>query len=153
MDRRKATWGGYAILSLVLTTLLISILVPYGYFSIFFAVLIIIYQVLLRIIFTGPSKRSVPFSDEEWSLVHSNNDGIDIYGFINYQDKPSDMVVFVHGWQSSSEKYTERMHIFRERGFHTLAIDMRGHGMAPDALEWTAGKVIQDTKIILEEVD
>ena len=153
MDRRQATWGGYAILILVTTTLLISILVPYGYFSVFFSVLIIIYQVLLRIIFTGPSKRSAPFSDKEWRLVRSDNDGIDIYGFINYQDKPSDMVVFIHGWQSSSEKYTERMQIFRDRGFHTMAVDMRGHGMAPDALEWTAGKVIQDIKIILEKVD
>ena len=51
------------------------------------------------------------------------------------------MVVLIHGWQSSSEKFTERMYLFRAiRGLHTLSIDMRGHGMAPDTLEWTAGK-------------
>ena len=38
-------------------------------------------------------------------------------------------------------------------GLHTLAVDMRGHGMAPDTPEWTAGKVIEDVKIILEQVD
>ena len=54
------------------------------------------------------------------------------------------MAVFIHGWQSSSEKYTERMSLFRDRGLHTLAIDSRGHGMAPDTPEWTAGKVILD---------
>ena len=38
-------------------------------------------------------------------------------------------------------------------GLHTLAVDMRGHGMAPDTPEWTAGKVIQDVKLILDQVD
>ena len=33
---------------------------------------------------------------------------------------------------SLQEKYTERMSLFRDRGLHTLAIDSRGHGMAPD---------------------
>ena len=98
-------------------------------------------------------KRSLPFSNPEWNTITELNDGQDIYGFINYQDEISDLVVFVHGWQSSSEKYTERMTLFRDRGFHTLAIDMRGHGMAPDTVEWTAGKVINDIKILLNGID
>ena len=30
---------------------------------------------------------------------------------------------------------------------------MRGHGMAPNTVEWTAGKVINDIKVILSLVD
>ena len=153
MDSRKATWDGHAILILILATILTTIIVPYGFVSIIFSLTIISYQILLRAIFTGPSKRSPPFSNDKWEIIRSSNNGNDIYGFINYQNTVSDMVIFIHGWQSSSEKYTERMQLFRERGFHTMAIDMRGHGMAPSTKEWTAGKVIQDIKIILEEID
>jgi pimeloyl-ACP methyl ester carboxylesterase len=45
------------------------------------------------------------------------------------------------------------MYLFHNKGLHTLAVDMRGHGMAPDTPEWTAGKVIQDVKIILDKLD
>ena len=45
------------------------------------------------------------------------------------------------------------MYLFKNKGLHTLAVDMRAHGMAPDTPEWTAGKVIEDVKIILEQID
>lgn len=153
MDRRRATWDGQKILIAIFLTCVATIFIQYGFLSILVLVLLLIHQSLLRIIFTGPSKRSAPFSNEDWSVVKADNNGVDVYGFINYQAHKSDLVVFLHGWQSSSEKFTERMQIFRERGLHTFAIDMRGHGMAPSTAEWTAGKVIQDTKVILESVD
>ena len=119
----------------------------------FVVLLLIVHQVLLRIIFSGPEKRSLPFSDTNWEIIRTKNRESDVYGFVNYQDHETDLVVLIHGWQSSSEKYTERMYLFRNMGLHTLAVDMRGHGMAPDTPEWTAGKVIQDVKLILDQVD
>jgi len=153
MDRRMATWDGYKILILLGVIFASIMLAPYGLIISCIGICLIFYQVILRVIFTGPEKRSPPFSDDRWDIVQGSNNGIDIYGFIHYQPVKTDLVVFIHGWQSSSEKFTERMLIFRERGFHTIAIDMRGHGMAPDAAEWTAGKVIQDTKILLDSLD
>ena len=104
-------------------------------------------------IYSGPENRSLPFSDPNWEIIKATNGKSDVYGFVNYQEKRSDMVVLIHGWQSSSEKFTERMYLFHNKGLHTLAVDMRGHGMAPDTPEWTAGKVIQDVKIILDKID
>ena len=154
MNRRVATWDGRKTLAvLIITTLAISFLIPYGFFAILFTTLLLVHQLLLRLIFTGPEKRSPPFDDPRWEVIQVDNNGVDVYGFINYQVEKSDMAVFIHGWQSSSEKYTERMLLFRDRGLHTLAIDSRGHGMAPDTPEWTAGKVILDVKCILESVD
>ena len=52
------------------------------------------------------------------------------------------------------QRNLQRECIFSENmGLHTLAVDMRAHGMAPDTPEWTAGKVIEDVKIILEQID
>ena len=153
MDRRKATWDGYAILILLVSVISLSILTPYAIIFLFVVLLLIIHQVLLRIIFSGPEKRSLPFSDTNWEIIRTRNGESDVYGFVNYQDDETDLVVLIHGWQSSSEKFTERMYLFRNMGLHTLAVDMRGHGMAPDTPEWTAGKVIQDVKLILDQVD
>ena len=153
MNRRVATWDGRKTLSVLIATFAISFLIPYGFIAILFTSLLLVHQLLLRLIFTGPEKRSLPFDDPRWDVIKVDNNGVDVYGFINYQDEKSDMAVFIHGWQSSSEKYTERMLLFRDRGLHTLAIDSRGHGMAPDTPEWTAGKVILDIKCILESVE
>ena len=153
MDRRKATWSNYALCSLSILTVLVPIFVPYGILIVLLSVPIICKQILVRLIFTGPRRRSLPFEDKNWEKIHADNNGIDIFAFIDYNEKNSDLVVFIHGWQSSSEKFTERMQIFRDKGFHTMAIDMRGHGIAPSTMEWTAGKVINDIKIILEKVN
>lgn len=153
MERRLATWDGRKTSLFIVISTVSSILLPYGFIIAFFALLILCHQVLLRVIFTGPEKRSLPFNDKDWDLLRVENNGVDVYGFVNYQKIKSDMVVFIHGWQSSSEKYTERMRLFKDRGLHTMAIDMRGHGMAPDTPEWTAGKVILDVKCILESID
>ena len=152
MPRRQATWGGNAILSLLILTS-VSFFTPYGTFVAVASSLVIVHQLLLRIMFAGPKKRSLPFSDPGWSIVTADNEGVDVYGFINLQNVKTDLIIFIHGWQSSSEKFVDRMNIFRSKGLHTLAIDMRGHGMAPDTHEWTAGKVILDVKAILEKID
>ena len=138
MPRRKATWGGKSILTAILVSSLFAIFVPYGLIAIPLLFVILIHQALLRIIFRGPSKRSGVLSEPGWDLIHASNDGVDVYGFSNLQPEESDLVVFIHGWQSSSDKFIERMKIFRNKGLHTLAIDMRGHGIAPETPEWTA---------------
>ena len=153
MDRRRATWDGYAILILLLSGVSLSILTPYAILFLLIVCLAITHQILLRLIFTGPEKRSLPFSDTNWEIIRAINGKTDVYGFVNYQDRETDLVVLIHGWQSSSEKFTERMYLFKNKGLHTLAVDMRAHGMAPDTPEWTAGKVIEDVKIILEQID
>lgn len=153
MPSRKATWNGYAILFLLPVSLACSFFLPYGLITAPIFLLIIIHQLILREIFKGPKRRSPVFSDPEWELINLRNKGFDVYGFINWQPHDADLVVFVHGWQSSSAKYVERMRIFKDKKVHTLAIDMRGHGIAPTTSEWTAGKVISDIKYVLESLD
>ena len=153
MPRRKATWDGKSVLTAILVSSLIAIFVPYGFISIPILFAILIHQSLLRIIFRGPSKRSKVLSEPGWDIVQATNNGVDVYGFSNFQSHDTDLVVFIHGWQSSSEKFIERMKIFHDRGLHTFAIDMRGHGIAPETPEWTAGKVIADVKAILSSID
>jgi len=153
MARRKATWDAKFILLALSLTVIISLLTPYEIIVISIFLLILLHQLLLRMIFRGPVKRSLPFTDPDWDVITVDNNGVDAYGFVRFQEQKSDLIVFIHGWQSSSEKFIERIKIFHNEGLHTLAIDMRGHGLSPNTTEWTAGKVIQDVKSILQEID
>lgn len=153
MERRKATWSNFTISINAVLILLLPFILPYGYFLSFIILLLIIQQILLRLIFQSPSKRSLILSQPRWEILKVENLDSNAYAFVNISEQKSDLVVFVHGWQSSSEKFFERIQIFHNEGLHTMAIDMRGHGISPDTPEWTAGKVISDVKSLLNEID
>ena len=157
MDSRKATVSGQNIVLLLLAFLvsLIGSFLINGLFALlsFFIALLVFYHLILREMFAGPKTRSPALEDKDYTIVKTNNDGIDIYGYVRYQEKKADIVVFLHGWMSSSERFLERMKLFHDHGFHTLAHDMRGHGIAPETYEWTAGKVVNDLILLLEKID
>ena len=157
MDVRVATIDGRKMLALFLilfACFALTITVNY-YFTIgvFFLLLIILKQLIMRSLLRGPKNRSPQLNHPDYQFIKCNNDGIDVCGYVNYQPQEADLVVVIHGWMSSSSKFVERMRLFRERGFHTLAHDMRGHGIAPHTDEWTAGKVISDLKFLLENIE
>jgi len=153
MARRKATLDTKYLLLALSLTVVISLLTPYELIVISIFLPILLDQLLLRMIFRGPVKRSLPFTNPDWEVIRVDSNGVDACGFLRFQEQKSDLIVFIHGWQSSSEKFIERIKIFHAKGLHTLAIDMRGHGVAPSTTEWTAVKVIQDVKAILQEID
>ena len=150
MDKRVVTWRNRSIISLIF----IAILLPFfnKYFLIISLILIFISgrKILLRIIFTGPGNRKPSLNSEHYHKEIINIMGNEICYHHHFQSNKSDLVVFLHGWQSSSSRFENRMNLFRERGYHTMIMDMRGHGDSSGTYEWTAGKVINDIKEILK---
>ena len=153
MERRKATWSDITISITAIFCLLAGLLIPYGYLLSVIFIPLLIHQFLLRLIFTSPSKRSLVFSNPDWEILKVENLDSYAYGFLNMMDEKSDLIVFIHGWQSSTEKFSERIEMFHLKGLHTLSVDMRGHGISPDTPEWTAGKIISDVKALLDNID
>ena len=153
MDNRVATWSSQKIIAIFLlaTTLgvldfrLIAISVICFYF--------VIKHLLMRLIFLGPMNPKPTLSDSNYSKNEYQRDDCNIVYYTNFQNKLSDLVVFIHGWESASSRFEHRMKMFRQNGFHTLTFDMRGHGESGSTSEWTAGKVIEDLKGILSEID
>ena len=153
MERRKATWRDITISIAAIFCLLAALFIPYGYLLAVIFIPLLIHQFLLRLIFTSPSKRSLVFSNPDWEILKVENLDSYAYGFLNMMDEKSDLIVFIHGWQSSTEKFSERIEMFHLKGLHTLSVDMRGHGISPDTPEWTAGKIISDVKALLDNID
>ena len=52
-------------LAVIITTLVISILIPYGFIAILVTTLLLVHQLLLRLIFTGPEKRSLHLTTQD----------------------------------------------------------------------------------------
>ncbi len=109
--------------------------------------------ILLRIIFIGPGNRKPTLDDSNYQTDFLQDQHKKICYHYNFQEEISDLVIFLHGWQSASSRFGNRMDIFRERGFHTLVMDTRGHGASSSTFEWTAGKIIDDFKQIMEAID
>ncbi|HEY4752524.1 MAG TPA: alpha/beta fold hydrolase [Candidatus Limnocylindrales bacterium] len=54
-------------------------------------------------------------------------------------------IVLVHGWESARDRALPHAQFLRAAGFHTLAIDVRGHGEnAPEALPISVGEFADD---------
>ena len=54
-------------------------------------------------------------------------------------------ILLVHGWESASDRTLPHAQFLRAAGFHTLAVDIRGHGRnGPEALPISVGEFAAD---------
>lgn len=147
--RRMATYSNGQLLS-------ISVLIlGLGYFSPYFfgGLIFVIYHYVLKKIYAGPTTGRPALDHPDWSIIKADNDGVEVFGQFNNLDKNAPLVVFLHGWSSATSRFLERVEMFKAHGCHTLALELRHHGMAPKTDEWTAVKIIGDLKALLNSLD
>ncbi|HYH92385.1 MAG TPA: alpha/beta fold hydrolase [Candidatus Saccharimonadales bacterium] len=85
-----------------------------------------------------PTDMGLPY---ESLTVHA--DGADLPAwFIPARDgQPGPGVALIHGWESARDRTLPMARFLHAAGFHTLTIDVRGHGAnQPEALPMTAGE-------------
>ena len=98
MDSRKVTVNGQKIFFLLLALLisltgLFLVNVLFALLS-FYLALLVLYHLIIREMFAGPKTRSPALEDKDYTIVKEDNNGIDIYGYIRYQDKKADLLFF-----------------------------------------------------------
>ena len=87
MDCRKATMDGYSILLIVV--MLSVVLLPYGFVV---AILILfVISILLRVMFQGPPVRSLVLNHPDYQLIHTMNNGVDVYGLSTINQKSASL--------------------------------------------------------------
>ena len=151
--RRQATFSGIVVFIFLITALLCLI---YSKWTAIFGVLItlfILQQLLTMALFRGPSKGRKPLEHPDWKIIQTKRDGFEIFGQINMVEGKNPLIIFLHGWESSSIRFLERMQIFQSKNCHTLILESRSHGLAPSTKEWTARKITQDLDSLLGEID
>jgi len=105
----------------------------------------------LRILFQTPNRSISCIEDEEWqSLVVKSDDGISIHAHAKWLDETAPLIFYLHGWSSNSSRSLNRCRDIT--GHHVLAMDLRGHGHAPDEPEFTAQKCAEDAAKLLDSI-
>lgn len=66
---------------------------------------------------------------EEWTLT--SNDGLKLQGYQYESEQPTNKwVVVVHGYMNEAKNMGSDVKMFVDKGFHVLAVDLRGHGLS-----------------------
>ncbi len=105
----------------------------------------------LRILFQTPKRSISCIEDEEWqSLVVKNDAGVSIHAHAKWLDDTAPLIFYLHGWSSNSSRSLNRCRDIT--GHHVLAMDLRGHGHAPDDPEFTAQKCAEDAAKLLDSL-
>lgn len=75
-------------------------------------------------------------------------DGLALPGwFMPAGDAPAPGVVLVHGWESARDRALPHAQFLHAVGFHTLVIDVRGHGLnPPETLPVSVGEFAADAR-------
>ena len=106
---------------------------------------------ILRRLFRTNRRLEDCISGDEWEAVTTERDGVPIHAHMKWEsDAAAPLVFFLHGWSSNSIRSHNRAKGIH--GFHILAMDLRGHGHAPDDHEFTALKCAQDAVALLNSL-
>ena len=127
------------IISLVLLLLVYSEISRMNIFSIGFFLLLICY-ISSRIFYNfirpvrnvrGPSDQ---FKRVNW--MSKNNELVMRYE--KWNDNVAPLIIGIHGWQSDSLSTEYKIQPFIDSGYHTIMIDIPGHGLSDGLKIWTA---------------
>lgn len=78
----------------------------------------------------------VPFLQKDRYSGRFCPDGDEGLYYERYGGRPADgVVVIVHGFSESAEKYVEMIYYFRQAGYRVYLFDLRGHGRSARAVE------------------
>ena len=149
---------------LIAAVAIYSLLIPLRYFSsiswiysLFFLSLISVGLLLqatkiwyLRLLFRTPSRTISCIEDEDWETVTADNDGVPVYAHAKWLEKKAPLIFYIHGWSSNSSRSLNRCKGITD--YHVLAMDLRGHGHAPDDPEFTAQKCAEDANALLNSI-
>jgi|TARA_B100001741_G_scaffold129353_1_gene106636 pimeloyl-ACP methyl ester carboxylesterase len=150
---RQATFSGTVVFILLITAVFFLLYSKWTVIIGILLVLLTLHQLLTMALFRSPSKRRSPLEHPDWKIMQTKRDGFEIFGQINLVEGKNPLIIFLHGWESSSIRFLERMQIFQSKNCHTLILESRSHGLAPSTKEWTARKITLDLDTLLDEVD
>lgn len=154
---RKATYSRSQSIGIIfLSIVFIVVLLFKGYLM--GAVLAVItwsYLLFMEVLTTrflsGPSTRKDALDDDNWIEVKTTRDNFPVHGKLRLQNKKSPLMICLHGWSSSTARFSSLMQNFHNMGMHTIALEYRNHGAGAATKEWTSLKIVKDLDKMMED--
>jgi len=129
-------------LDLLLPTLVATPIIAYLLFR----------EITIRSFLLSPKRTHLPEEIDGWELIEYWRDDYPVRALLQRDDSANSLAVLIHGWQSSTSRMNNRLKWWRNKGYASLALEVRGHGNAVDEKEWTALKIAEDLTFILEKL-
>ena len=109
---------------------------------------------VIETVFRTKPKIGQDFQSDRWEMIEFTGwGGYEPMGyFIPAQNKSKGLIIYMHGYGSSSANGESRMMHINEQGYDIGCIDMRGHGRCDLTKDWTLLKVIADIESFLDKL-
>ena len=155
--QRKATYGrSQSIVIGCIFIVFIVILIFKGYLiGAFLTVITWSYLIFMEVLTTrflsGPPTRKDALDDENWMEVKTTRDNFPVHGKLRLQNKKAPLMICLHGWSSSTARFSSLMNNFHDMGMHTIALEYRNHGDGGQSKEWTSLKIVKDLDRLMDD--
>lgn len=105
-------------------------------------------------VFITPARNNIKIKDPRWmnfSFKGWGDENMKAH-YLRTQSESKDMILYLHGYNSSLGNGESRCKHMNSLGFNIVGLDQRGFGDQKGRHEWTILKVIADIELLLEKV-
>lgn len=89
-------------------------------------------------IFIAPGKPKKSIESKEWKSHFSTFESLSTHIQSYQQEHAAPLIVFIHGWRSSSASVQGRAEWFVAKGWHVVICELPGHGKSSGIPRWNA---------------
>jgi alpha-beta hydrolase superfamily lysophospholipase len=93
---------------------------------------------MVSAIFISPLKPKKSAIGEQWSSHYSIHKDIKTHIQVHSTNPNQPLVIFVHGWRSTSASVADRAMWFVEKNWNALLLELPGHGQSSPIHRWNA---------------
>ena len=110
-------------------------------------------EYIVSALFISPGTPKPSFESLEWDSHHLKFQSVTTHIQTFQQKNTAPLIVFIHGWRSSSASVFDRAQWFAEKGWHVAICELPGHGQSSPIPRWTALTASKHMKYHIKNLD
>ena len=95
-------------------------------------------EFMVTAIFISPLKPKDSAVGEHWSSHYGTHKGLKTHIQLHSTDTNQPLIIFVHGWRSTSASVADRALWFIEKNWNAMLLELPGHGQSSPIHRWNA---------------
>ena len=128
----------FSIVIGILLILKTDVYIPFILFSLFCFLIVCFISLAIFYGFVRPKRKLRRPSEQFERIDWSTADDEFIVRYEKWNETRSPLVIAIHGWQSDSSSSEYRIQPFLDNGYHSVMIDLPGHGFSDGLKFWSA---------------
>ena len=110
-------------------------------------------EFIVSALFISPGRPRPSFDSPHWDSHYRTFENVTTHIQVFQQNYSAPIIVFIHGWRSSSASVYGRAQWFVDRGWHAVVCELPGHGQSTPIPRWTALTASKHMEYQIENLD